>query len=244
MRQGERVHRGEGRSSGRPTRGAGWAIAGFGGFLLVAVLAVVTLSSAALASVRQPTLSPTEATFTIPKSSSPETEWTLKLWSHGNLLGSDDGTTGVLVVAVPHTADCLFQADVTKSGVYYSGIRAVVPNCGAPTSSSTSTTTTTSSTTTTAPHTAPGHGGGGATTSTGPTGTAATRAVSSTATTPAAALSSQLAFTGAGQALWTASALAAVFMLVGATLLLAARPPRRRARHGVRRPLEPRHVDV
>lgn len=82
-----------------------------------------------------PTLTATQATFAIPGKST--STWTLKLWSHGNLEGSESGTTGTLTVAVPVTSDCLFQADVSVTPVggqssYYSGVRATVPGCGVP----------------------------------------------------------------------------------------------------------------
>ncbi len=61
--------------------------------------------------------------------------WTLRLWSHGTLEGTANGTSGTLTVAVPSTNDCTFQADVTVlppggQRYYYSGTRATVPGCG------------------------------------------------------------------------------------------------------------------
>ncbi|MGH9016219.1 MAG: hypothetical protein ACRDY1_00590, partial [Acidimicrobiales bacterium] len=82
-----------------------------------------------------PSITSNEATFKIP--AGPSFTWTLRLWSHGSLLGSSSGTTGRLTVAVPHTTDCTFQADVSRapaggSSTYYSGNRATMPSCGPP----------------------------------------------------------------------------------------------------------------
>ena len=86
----------------------------------------------AAANVR-PTITPSQATFTVPVGKS--LMWTLRLWSHGNLEGSSEGTAGVLVVSVPHLSDCTFQADVTEtapggSPQYYSGNRVTLTSCG------------------------------------------------------------------------------------------------------------------
>jgi hypothetical protein len=95
----------------------------------------VAFSGAAYAAPRQPKISATQATFVIP--GGPTSTWTLKLWSHGRLEGSDTATSGTLTVAVPTTFDCMFQADVTVApedgqSTYYSGTRATVPGCGIP----------------------------------------------------------------------------------------------------------------
>ncbi len=63
--------------------------------------------------------------------------WTLRLWSHGLREGSATAGSGVLVVSVPHTTDCTFQADVTVTPpegqpTFYSGTRATMAECGAP----------------------------------------------------------------------------------------------------------------
>jgi len=98
--------------------------------------AAVAFSAAAFAvSPRPPKISATEATFAIPTGTT--STWTLKLWSHGTLEGSDTATSGTLTVAVPATSNCLFQADVSVAPVggrssYYSGVRATVPGCGPP----------------------------------------------------------------------------------------------------------------
>jgi hypothetical protein len=61
--------------------------------------------------------------------------WTLRLWSHGTLEGSDTGASGMLIVSVPHTSDCAFQADVSATApggrpFFYSGTRATMAACG------------------------------------------------------------------------------------------------------------------
>ena len=105
-------------------------------------LAVVAVAAGAMlafsypayaAASRQPTLSPTQTTFTIPAGSTGT--WTLRLWSHGALLGSDSAMSGGLAVPVPATSDCTFQADVSVTPIgghssYFSGRRATVPGCG------------------------------------------------------------------------------------------------------------------
>jgi hypothetical protein len=98
-------------------------------------ISAVALSSPAFAAVA-PRITASKATFVIPGGSS--SNFTLKLWSHGTMEGTDSGTTGTLLVAVPATASCSFQADVTvvpvgsTKPVFYSGARATVPNCGPP----------------------------------------------------------------------------------------------------------------
>ncbi|HVC70066.1 MAG TPA: hypothetical protein VNC61_07350 [Acidimicrobiales bacterium] len=95
------------------------------------VLSVSGTSSAA--GFGRPTITAAEATFKIPAHT--EAIWTLNLWSHGTLEGTAMGTTGVLTVVVPTTADCTFQADVRAvsaggASFYYAGFRATVPGCG------------------------------------------------------------------------------------------------------------------
>jgi hypothetical protein len=81
----------------------------------------------------QPKIASTQSTFKVP---APSTDtWTLRLWSHGTLEGSDTGTSGMLTVAVPHTSDCAFQADVSTTApggrpYFYSGRRATMTDCG------------------------------------------------------------------------------------------------------------------
>jgi hypothetical protein len=81
----------------------------------------------------QPKIATTQATFKVPAPST--LTWTLRLWSHGTLEGSDTGTSGMLTVAVPHTSDCAFQADVSTTApggrpFFYSGRRATMADCG------------------------------------------------------------------------------------------------------------------
>jgi hypothetical protein len=52
------------------------------------------------------------AAFAIPKNSTDT--WTLNLWSHGHLLGTQTAKTGTLSVAIPKRA-CSYQADVRKT---------------------------------------------------------------------------------------------------------------------------------
>jgi len=87
---------------------------------------------AASATVR-PTITSTVATFKVPADSA--STWTLRLWSHGTLEGSNTGTEGSLIVDVPHTVDCAFQADVTVTApggrpYFYSGTRVTMAKCG------------------------------------------------------------------------------------------------------------------
>jgi hypothetical protein len=110
--------------------------------VLLSVIAVL-LSALLLVSVKAfagTTQSPTFATspvvtqakFVIPKGS--DATWTLRLWSHGQLLGVTTGTSGVLSVALPGSQSCTIQADVrtTRSSGrfrYYSGLRSVSSCC-------------------------------------------------------------------------------------------------------------------
>jgi hypothetical protein len=115
--------------------------------LLLAVGAGIGLSilfpSSALAGAprAKPTISPTKSTFHIPAGT--DSLWRLRLWSEGTLEGSTTGTSGVLIVIVPHTETCSFQADVTTTPAegdsstlaegdwsFYSGMRATLTSCG------------------------------------------------------------------------------------------------------------------
>jgi hypothetical protein len=85
------------------------------------------------AAPRAPKISTSQATFAIPVGST--STWTLRLWTHGTMQGSESGTSGTLTVAVPATADCTFQADVSVvplggHSTYYSGSRTTVAGCG------------------------------------------------------------------------------------------------------------------
>jgi len=98
------------------------------------------LSSAGMASAGthvKPTITATQASFTIP--SSPTGVWQLGLTTYPppvTHLGKVRGTSGTLTLPVPHTATCSFQVDVkvevtgTTTFVMYSSIKAVVPGCG------------------------------------------------------------------------------------------------------------------
>ena len=96
------------------------------------------LSSAGIASANvKPTITATQASFTIP--SSPTGVWQLGLTTYPppvTHLGKVQGTSGTLTLPVPHTATCSFQVDVkvevtgTSTFVMYSSAKAVVPGCG------------------------------------------------------------------------------------------------------------------
>jgi hypothetical protein len=91
---------------------------------------------ATASNVHRPTITPTQASFTVPAGKTTLT-WTLRLWSHGNLEGSSNAMSGLLVVSVPHQSDCTFQADVSDtapggSPQYYSGNRVTLTSCGPP----------------------------------------------------------------------------------------------------------------
>ena len=98
------------------------------------------LSSAGMASAEthvKPTITATQASFTIP--SSPTGVWQLGLTTYPppvTHLGKVRGTSGTLTLPVPQTATCSFQVDVkvevtgTSTFVMYSSIKAVVPGCG------------------------------------------------------------------------------------------------------------------
>lgn len=98
------------------------------------------LSSAGMASAGthvKPTITATQASFTIP--SSPTGVWQLGLTTYPppvTHLGKVRGTSGTLTLPVPQTATCSFQVDVkvevtgTSTFVMYSSIKAVVPGCG------------------------------------------------------------------------------------------------------------------
>jgi hypothetical protein len=108
------------------------------GTLLVAgsVLSTAGVASAAGTHVK-PTITATQASFTIP--SSPTGVWQLGLTTYPppvTHLGRVQGTSGTLTLPVPHTDTCSFQVDVKfQAGgvgpfVMYSSIKAVVPGCG------------------------------------------------------------------------------------------------------------------
>jgi hypothetical protein len=90
----------------------------------------------------KPTLTTTEASFTIP--SGPAQAWMIRLWTlpaPSTLEGQAIGSSGTISVKVPATKTCDFQVDVlvapagTTSGKdfkWYSGLTATVQGCGAP----------------------------------------------------------------------------------------------------------------
>jgi hypothetical protein len=101
-------------------------------FAMVAILSVKAFA----ASTPSPTFSTvpavTAAKFSIPKDG--HAKWTLKLWSHGHLVGSTSGTSGVLSVSPPAAPSCGFQADVQRTeanghAVYVSGNRTTSACC-------------------------------------------------------------------------------------------------------------------
>jgi hypothetical protein len=104
--------------------------------IAVLLMAVLGLSVKAFAwQTRSPAFQtaemPTKATFRIPNAS--HDSWTLNLWSHGQLIGSETGSAGTLSVPVSNS-QCGFQADVrentpTGKGRYYSGSRVLAPCC-------------------------------------------------------------------------------------------------------------------
>ena len=107
---------------------------------LAAVLVVGSVlgtASVALAAKEQPTITATQVTFAIP--SSPTGVWRMTLTTYPpppQVLGRTTGTSGTLTIAVPQTATCSFQADVsvqvngTGPFVRYNSAKAVVPGCG------------------------------------------------------------------------------------------------------------------
>lgn len=105
-----------------------------------ALIAGSVLGSAGAASAGthvQPVITATQVTFTIP--SSPGGVWRLVLTTYPpppQRLGVTFGRSGTLILPVPQTSTCSFQADVSvKIGgvgdfVRYSSAKAVVPGCG------------------------------------------------------------------------------------------------------------------
>jgi hypothetical protein len=110
--------------------------------LLLASALVVgsVISSAGIASAGthvKPTITATQASFTIP--SAPTGVWQLTLTTFPapyQRLGRTSGTSGTLTLPVPQTPTCQIQADVkvqvggTGPFVFYSGTQKVVPGCG------------------------------------------------------------------------------------------------------------------
>jgi|SRR5579872_6913960 len=118
--------------------------------ILILVGALLVLSVKAFASsipgptfTTAPAVAVTDARFAIPEGSTGT--WTLRVWSHGQLIGSTRGTSGVLTVPVPATQSCNFQADIrtTRPGGsfrYVTGKR-ILATCCPPGTASTGLTT-------------------------------------------------------------------------------------------------------
>jgi hypothetical protein len=78
----------------------------------------------------------TDAHFVIPKFT--HGTWTLSVHSHGQIIGSAQGTSGMLTVTVPAPTTCGYQADVTQVGPkgivrFYSGSHAHASCCASST---------------------------------------------------------------------------------------------------------------
>jgi hypothetical protein len=196
----------------------------------VGLLATGLFAQAASASNQEPTLTATRATFQIKGANPSQKVWDLTLWELGTpqkLLGSDKGTSGLLVVKVPSVSSCSFQVDVTRNGVWYSGFQRQVAFCGGVSVSSTSTSSTMNtvppSTTATTSHvtvtTKPKTSGktGGTTPTSGPS------TKGGSGSSPTSTPSSKLAFTGAGLALTLVALLGALLLASGLGLLIYAR---------------------
>ncbi|HEV2360870.1 MAG TPA: hypothetical protein VGS21_04135 [Acidimicrobiales bacterium] len=90
-----------------------------------------------------PTLTATQASFTIP--ASPTGTYFLRLWTQktaqmpGEWLGQVSGSSGTLTLPVPQVGCCMFQVDVrytsatttnATGSTWYSGLIATIPGCG------------------------------------------------------------------------------------------------------------------
>jgi hypothetical protein len=89
------------------------------GVIAVLLAALLLLSVKAFATAApKPTFTSvptvTAAQFAIPPGG--DALWSLRLWSHGQLLGSAKGTAGTLSVSVPVSDACSVQADVRTTG--------------------------------------------------------------------------------------------------------------------------------
>jgi hypothetical protein len=109
--------------------------------VLVSLMTAFALTSppAAADDPIRPTLTSTEASFTIP--GDPPGTWMLRLWTlpdkpPAQLVGEIRGTSGTLTLPVPQSPDCTFQADVrfapagTTDFSFYSGAIDTVAGCG------------------------------------------------------------------------------------------------------------------
>jgi hypothetical protein len=204
----------------------------------VALIATGLFAEVASASNTEPTLTKNKATFTIPAGNPPNRVWQLSLWevtTPQKRLGEDSGTSGKLIVAVPAVPGCYFQVDVLRSGVWYSGYKEVIPDCGgyttrttttsAPATTAAPTTITTFDTATTVkPKTGGSHGGSPTTASKGGGGGKGPATKSATSVP-----SSDLAFTGTGLAMWVVALLGMFLAVSGSVLLVYARRYPRKA---------------
>jgi len=184
-------------------------------------LAVATVAFAG--NIPGPKLTPTDASFAIPKSSS--ANWTINLWSAGQLLGTESGTGGAgpLTVAVPAGTDCHLQADVLRNGTYFAGVAKKFASCGPSTVASTTTTVVP-----TPPTTTPTSPGGTTTTSVIPvTGPGGSGVPGGTTGLPTPGPTSSLPFTGPGPGLWRMLLAGLVLVDVG-TLVFLVQPAGRR----------------
>jgi hypothetical protein len=189
-----------------------------------ATIGALAWGTLAFAGGHAPSITPNEATFVIGPGGVKGTVWTLNLWSKGNRVGSTSGTTGTLIVAVPATPSCSFQADVLRNGKWFSGNDANLTSCGGV---SPTTSTTTSTTTTTKP---PTSSKGGHKPKSGHTPVVNKLVASGTPTpitksaqgagSPTPVSSSKLAFTGAGPGLWILALIGSGLLVTGGGLLL------------------------
>ena len=156
-------------------------------------------------------MTPTEATFAIPSSST--ANWTLNLWSAGQLLGTESGTGGAgpLTVTVPAGTDCHLQVDVLRNGTYFAGAAKKFTSCGP-------TTVVTTTTELTPPTTTPTPPGGSTTTTVIPVTGGSGGSGSGGSSTPGS--SSSLPFTGPGPGLWLLLLAGLVLVDLGTVVLL------------------------
>lgn len=106
------------------------------------LLPAAATSAWASSSHPKPTITSSEASFTIPSGTGEA--WMIRLWTlpkPSTLEGQAVGSSGTISVAVPATKSCDFQVDVLvapkgttagKDFTWYSGTTAVVAGCGEP----------------------------------------------------------------------------------------------------------------
>jgi len=100
----------------------------------------LVLSASASGTHVKPTITTTEASFSIPTGSTKV--WMIRLWTlpqPSKMVGQVVGSTGTISVDVPATSNCEFQVDVlvgpsgstkAKQFTWYSGLIQTVPGCG------------------------------------------------------------------------------------------------------------------